>query len=159
MTRTVKTYLSCFFLFAYISSLGIKINILQFVLIFSVRNFYPNMYAFWLLNDDELFDSFNSNMTRLLPSATWYSTNTSFDYPSPVPSFTGKYALNFQSSYVLQVCHSEICCSQNSYYQRISSCFRNFFNVSSFWSKSNATCKIYMNRVQDCSCRPAFNRL
>ena len=33
------------------------------VVFFSVWDFYPTMYAFWLLNDDEFFDSFNSNMT------------------------------------------------------------------------------------------------
>jgi hypothetical protein len=73
------------------------------VVFFSVWDFYPTMYAFWLLNDDDLFDSYNANMTRLLPTSSWYNPNTSYNYPSPVPSFTGKYALNFQASYMLKV--------------------------------------------------------
>jgi hypothetical protein len=79
-------------------------NFYQKMGIFSVLDFYPKMYAFWLLNDDELFDSFNPNMTRLLPNSSWYNPNTLYNYLTPVPSFTGKYALNFQSSYVLKVC-------------------------------------------------------
>jgi hypothetical protein len=62
------------------------------------------MYAFWLLNDDELFDSFNPNMTRITPTETWFNPNTFYNYSTPVPSFTGKYALSFKSSYILKVC-------------------------------------------------------
>ena len=61
------------------------------------------MQAFWLLNDDEMFDSFNPNMTRMAPAEIWYNANPDYTFPSPVPSFTGKYALSFQSSFILKV--------------------------------------------------------
>ena len=55
----------------------------------------PDLFGFWLFNDDEMYESLTGNM-ELYKQEQAYQPK--YVYPSPVPSFTGKWAPSFAST-------------------------------------------------------------
>lgn len=73
--------------------LGLILHIVSFLLVDQLNK---GMFAYWLLNDDMLFDNWlNSTTTSYGQPYSIISSTIDFKYPSPVPLSSGKLAFHF----------------------------------------------------------------
>ena len=61
----------------------------------SENNLDPGMFGLWIFNDDEMYESLTGNMELYKQEQEYQPT---YVFPSPVPSFTGKWAPSFANT-------------------------------------------------------------
>ena len=65
------------------------------------------MFGYWLLNDDEMFDNQISGTTQKVNMTDHYGHNLEYKYLTPVPTFTGRWAVHTAGTFYTRVGSNE----------------------------------------------------